>query len=675
MELLPGAKDFSLSHIKTLISNCWQWLRRCLTGTATQPSLLLLVVAAGASLLVIGYRFAVWDQLLYLSFVDRYFQPILDHPGDLYISHFLWHSYTTFWMLLYPLKQLFGWEWPLFITHLVVKIAIGWGIWALAFAVTKDRLTAWLTVLLMVLNKSVLNGGVNCYMADTITRFVVVPVLLFGIKNLWERNYLRAAFCFGLGVQLHILSAVYWLLAIAFSLVFDRLFNGPAAVSPGPAGRTLVRAWGLFLLLALPIIIWSGVADWGVPRLPAPPDVINFIHHHHGYVFFSDFEPPTWEALVLLVLIIGVAARRLPANPRSRRYLPFALGIVTVLVIHYLAADVFFYQPILKIQMIRSVDLLILLAMLGAAQILTVHARRGGLATGLAAVTAAFFLVGTVAPGGNAVLFTTGTLLLLLLEFEPQPGRFTIPAVTIISVFIGVQLWAPDNFGTGSLHRIIWLPLTGAFLGLAVLCFTGWFGTLRSRRAGLRAGMLGVGLTGLMLLGAGADLGLTEASASRRAKLGLTLPQHWERLVRRTRDNLDWPGQGMQSDWIQFQLWIRDHTPAGTMFFVPPGLNGFRVFSQRNAFFEGYDCEPAIFDAAYASALLERMQLFGYTTGPASSHNAADNSAQIYAAMPPAQWTALAQQWDVPYLITSRPANLPFAKLYQRGDLTLWRLR
>lgn len=672
--MLPGAKVFSLPVINTAFSNRLNWLRRLLAGTAVRPSLLLIGLAAIASLITIGYRFAVWDQLLYLSFVDRYFQPILDHPGDLYISHFLWHSYTTFWMLLYPLKQLFGWEWPLFVTHLVVKFFIFWGVWALALALTKDRLTAWLSVLFTLLNKTVVNGGVNFYMADTITRYVVVPVLLFGLKNLWERNYLGAALLFGLGVQIHVLSAVYWLLAIAFSLVFDRLFNGPAAAAPMTAGRPVARAWGLFLLLALPILIWSGVADWGVPRLPPPAEVIDFIHNHHGYAFFADYDPTTWASLLFIILIIGVAARQLPANQISRRYLPLALGIVAVLFIHYLAADVFFYQPILKFQMIRSVDLLILLAMIGAAQILAGHARRGGVHTWLAAGTAAFFLVGTVIPGGNAALLTTATVLLLLLVLEPQPGRFTIPAFIIVTVFIGAQLWGPAKFGTGSLRRTIWMPLTGGFLGLAALFFAGWFATLANRRAGIRTVTFGACLTGLILLVAGGYMGFVEIAASNRAKLVLTNSQHWERLVRRTQDNLDWPGPGLQSDWIQFQLWIRDHTPAGTMFFVPPGLNGFRVFSQRNAFFEGYDCEPAIFDTAYAVALLDRMKVFGYSTASASSHSAADSSAQMYSAIKPADWQDLAHRWDVSYLITSRPANLPFAKLYQRGDLTLWRI-
>ncbi len=92
------------------------------------PSLLMIALFATASLILIGYKFAVWDQLLYLSCVDRFFLPIVNNPNDLYISTFLWRTYTTFWLLFFPLKQSFGWEWPSFIIHLVAQFFIWCGV-------------------------------------------------------------------------------------------------------------------------------------------------------------------------------------------------------------------------------------------------------------------------------------------------------------------------------------------------------------------------------------------------------------------------------------------------------------------------------------------------------------------------------------------------------------------
>ncbi len=649
---------------------------RCLgAGSGEHPSFLLLALFAFVSLIIIGYRFAVWDQLLYMSFVDRYFLPIIDHPGDLYISHFLWHSYTTFWMFVYPLKQMFGWEWPLFIIHVLTKFFIFYGIWSLAYAFTKDRLAAWLSVLLMLMNKAIIGGGVNFYMADTITRYVALPFMLFGVKKLWERKYLGAALLFGIGVQIHILSVAYWALAIIIGFGFYRLYNKPAPAKTRPPinYRYIARSIGLFLLLALPIMIWFGIAERGVTN-PAPnTDFIDLIHNHFGYIFLTDYDPLTWKTLFLFVVIIVIALRYFPVNDSSRWYVPFIFAIIAVLGIHFLAADVFFYHPILKHQICRIVDLLGLFTMIGAARILAVHAQRVGWQRWLTAPIAALFLVATVSPGMNGVLLATATLFLILLVLEPHPGRFTIPAIVVLLLFILAQLYYPANFGIGSLRRPIWTPFIVSTLAIAVVFFSGWFTTLANRRAWVRNTMFVVCLTGLILLVAFERATMVEL-ASNYSKATLTNQEHWERMVQRTRECLDWPGQGMQSDWIQFQLWVRDNTPPGTMFFVPPGMNGFRVFSQRNAFLEAYDMEPAIFNTGYAADILERMKVFGYSSASATSRNAADRSEQVYYSNTPTDWQVLAKQWDVSYLITSRPVKLPFEKLYQRGLLTLWRI-
>jgi len=659
-----------------MLNKVFTWVRSRSADKSSRPSFFLLAFLSFVSLIIIGYRFAVWDQLLYMTFVDRYFQPILDHPGDLYISHFLWHSYTTFWMLVYPLKQMFGWEWPLFIIHVLTKFFIFYGIWSLAFAFTKDRLAAWLSVLLMLMNKAVIGGGVNFYMADTITRYVALPFMLFGIKKLWERKYLGAALLFGIGVQIHILSVAYWFLAISIGFGFYRLYNKPAPAKTNPPinYRHIAQSIGLFLLLALPILIWFVIAERGVTN-PAPnADFIDLIHNHFGYIFLTDYDPLTWKTLFLFVVIIVLALRYLPVNDSSRWYVPFIFAVIAVMGIHFLAADVFFYQPILKYQMCRIIDLLGLFTMIGAARILAVHAQRMGWQRWLTAPIAALFLVATVTPGMNGVWLATATLFLILLVLEPHPGRFTIPAFVVLLLFIFAQLCYPANFGIGSLRRPIWTPFIVSMLAIAAVFFAGWFATLPNRRAFIRNTTFVVCLTSLGLLVAFERITMVELT-SNWSKATLTNQEHWERMVDRTRESLEWPGQKMQNDWIQFQLWVRDNTPPATMFFVPPGMNGFRVFSQRNAFLEIYDCEPAIFNTSYAADVLERMKVFGFSTVSATSRNAtADRSEQVYYTTTTDDWQELAKQWDVPYLITSRPVKLPFQKLYQRGALTLWHI-
>ncbi len=141
---------------------------------------------------------------------------------------------------------------------------------------------------------------------------------------------------------------------------------------------------------------------------------------------------------------------------------------------------------------------------------------------------------------------------------------------------------------------------------------------------------------------------------------------NWEKVKKHTADKITWPGEGMKDNWIQFQLWVKDNTPPGSIFFVPPTLNGFRVFSQRNAFFESYDSEPGIFQPAYAAEIIERMKAFKYWPPNERNSEYADRNYHSFKAE---DWQDFSQQFDVPYLITSRNVRLPFAKLHEQGAI------
>src|ERR1043166_7670471 len=113
-----------------------------------RPPILLIAIAAGLHLLLTGYQFAEWDQTLYLPLINGYVDASSFSIHDTYMQGFLWKSYTTLFLALTPLVQLFGWEWPIFLAYLAVKLSLFLGLWALAFRLTKDHRAATLTVLL-----------------------------------------------------------------------------------------------------------------------------------------------------------------------------------------------------------------------------------------------------------------------------------------------------------------------------------------------------------------------------------------------------------------------------------------------------------------------------------------------------------------------------------------------
>ena len=651
------------------------WLPDLAGGRGDRPSLLLIGLFTLASLLTLGYRFAVWDQLLYLSCVERFFLPIVNHPHDLYIQTFLWRTYTSFWLLFYPLKQLFGWEWPLFVIYLLVKFFLLWGLWSLSFALTKDRLTAWLSLLLLLANKAIVGGGVQLYMPDTITRYVVIPFMLFGMRKLWERKYLSSALLFGIGFQIHAMSAVFWLLAAGIGSgihwVSARRQPAPAAGPERPGElRRIGIAVLLFGLFAVPMLVWFGMTQPHPAGDFNQPDYLDMVRAKHGYIFLANTDPTAWRNLLLCLVLIVVAARHLPVDASRRWYLPWTFGIIGVLFIHFLAADVFLYQPIYKLQMCRIMDLLGVLGMIGAARLLARQAQGTASQRWLAAWVGALLLTGVVATGWTAEFFSTAVFFLLLLEFEPAPGRLAWPASLIFAVFLVVQLIHPPNYGEPGMKGLMWPGLRVALLASGALLLAGWFHGRVARWAWVGPATGALCLTGLLGLVWFERVNITEVKFWRGVDPDIHRG-YWEKTVGKTREKIDWPGTGLQSDWVQFQFWVRDHTPPGTIFFVPPALNGFRVFSQRNAFLETYDVEPTILETTYGAALIERLKVFKYW--PPTGRNF-DGSDQFYHSLKAEDWQRLALQWDVPYLITAHPINLPFPKLYERGWLTLWQI-
>ncbi len=207
----------------------------------------------------------------------------------------------------------------------------------------------------------------------------------------------------------------------------------------------------------------------------------------------------------MCVLLIVLAVRHLPEDGASRWFIPWTMAIIAVLFLHFLAADVFLYQPIYKLQMIRILDLLGLLGMIGAARILAVHARGSWQQRWLATFVTALLITGVVASGWSAEFFALAFLFLILLELEPAPGRYSFPASLVLVAFILIQLLHPPNYGTvHSLRTLMWPGLRVAILGSAFALVALWFNGLRasSTTAGsaLLPALMACGLTRAGLL-------------------------------------------------------------------------------------------------------------------------------------------------------------------------------
>ncbi len=107
------------------------------------------------------------------------------------------------------------------------------------------------------------------------------------------------------------------------------------------------------------------------------------------------------------------------------------------------------------------------------------------------------------------------------------------------------------------------------------------------------------------------------------------------------------------------------------MIFVPPGLNGFRVFSERSVFVEYFDGEVGIFSALMASEWQNRIRILGYDP---EQNKSLGNARGVYRRMTAEQWQELSKQYNADYLVTTGSPKLPFEKLHQEGPYSFWRI-
>jgi hypothetical protein len=244
--------------------------------------------------------------------------------------------------------------------------------------------------------------------------------------------------------------------------------------------------------------------------------------------------------------------------------------------------------------------------------------------------------------------------------------RLLIPAlVTVLAVALFALrpfVWSAFPLLPLGSHVVQWGNLQ--ILGVTVAAFSGFFSADLFQSLGLRRTLRAAAVAGLFAL-----LLFVSPPGRRRPQpqwRGWSFVQNrWARLAL--------PGRALRSSWFQLQVWIRENTPKGTLFFTPPGPLGFRVFSARSPFIEYADGEVGIFDPGLAREWKRRMEIIGCWP-PAVGNTAVSGAGVTYHALAPERWIELAREHQVDYLITSRPIDLWFPKLYAVGEYTLWKI-
>jgi hypothetical protein len=126
------------------------------------------------------------------------------------------------------------------------------------------------------------------------------------------------------------------------------------------------------------------------------------------------------------------------------------------------------------------------------------------------------------------------------------------------------------------------------------------------------------------------------------------------------------PHDRVPPDWMEVQLWARNHTPEDSLFLTPPELLGFRVNSLRSTVVEYKDGAPLAFAPLPIIEWWQRMEKFGYKLDLKKEKIIKPK------AIANSTLREVAGQYHAAYIIVAKPARLELPLKFQNSSYLIY---
>jgi hypothetical protein len=361
---LPGRTE-ELSWIEALAERC---------AAARTSRYLLFVAATVCSVLFAGYYFGTFDQAIHIPFLKKFADPSL-YPNDPFFDLRLRH-YSFFWFPFIWAYRAGALEVAMFAVHLLVTYATFWALWELSWTMFRTPLASLLAVATFVVPHAGF-AGFTLIEFSLLNRTFVLPFLLVAINLYLRQRPLLAFFTLGVLYNLHVVS-VNFVLAM---LLFDSLWQIRRT-----GWRTLVGGVALFVIAALPVLLWWLSAGGGV-RGPQW-EWFSLLWRSYFYHLFFLIGPFPMVVLVTLggcaaVVLFIVARRAAPPPPAiDRSVANFMIAALLIVAVQAAISYVYPITILIQSQIMRAGVFAMLFAYLYVAHALAEGLRSGRLARG-----------------------------------------------------------------------------------------------------------------------------------------------------------------------------------------------------------------------------------------------------------------------------------------------------
>jgi len=664
MEERNGWKNQNVGYIK-IEKNPWAIL------------FLLLITILG--LLINGYHYDTVDHALYIPMIDRTLEPAL-FPND-YLFDEPSEEYNFWLPIVTLLARLFPLEWIFFVGYVLTRFGLFWAIYHLSLNLFGRRGAAALAVLLLILPKPI--GGTATATQDTFftLRSTAMPIAIaFLIPYFRGRLVLTAIIC-GIAFIIHPITTIPLIFLLIYRLLIAVVRHEKMSAEPSSFWRAPAKAFGVFLLCILPLLIRVFLIDRANPSnlsffSRSDPQWIEIIKQRDSYIFFSVWGRNAFLSLAayfVTLLAILLFRRWYTVNQQnasasyqeySRSYIRetnlWAYGVIIVCTILFIIGGVFVeWYPlplVVQLQIVRSSYLMANLSVIYVAWLLWEGVFRLRKSVAIPSLrrkpieAASRFIhssIGIFIPIYIATLF-----------MSQSTHQFMLGCVSIICWWVcfhfdrlhflirvaGGLAWFAIIFSLKGffVKAFSWQILRVVLIGFVFLesvhFLTNWRDWVMIKKITAGCLLITTFLTLITLKKGGLENILTKKGQ---------LVYH-----------VNLPGRLPRSDWIDVQQWCKANTPIDAMFFVPPDIQGFRVHSQRAIVGDWKDGAPCVFSERYAKKWWARMEeLRGYDSFDETKFN------------------QLKEKYKASYAVTRQSQRLDFPMKYQNNGFVVYTLR
>jgi hypothetical protein len=285
----------------------------------------LFLAAALLSILLVGYHFGTFDQIVHLPFLKATADPGL-FPNDAFVA-MRREQLSYFWLFFLPLYRAGALEISLFMGQFLATYLTFWALWELSMTLFQDPLAAGVTVIGFIV-PHVGFVGFPVIEFSLLSRTFVLPFLLLAVNLYLRRQYGLAFLVMGLMYNLNLLMTNFMVAMLLFASLIEWRRTG---------WRGLLTQIGAFLLAASPVLLWKFTQgdhlDWSLR-----PEWLSAFTRGTIYTIFYlfSFNPPsillTLGGICALILF-GIARKTIPSSLHQQTLTRMMLAAVMILLV------------------------------------------------------------------------------------------------------------------------------------------------------------------------------------------------------------------------------------------------------------------------------------------------------------------------------------------------------